>query len=114
MLKGTKKGATMLRFITVTMILLLCTAQGFFHDQLYVIETINEGIVTLEALTLDKQGQYPFVFYCDINKLPSAKEGQVILVKFAGNYLIKLEPQEQITEERQVTITNLLERLKHP
>lgn len=102
----------MLRFITIALLLLLCTAPNFFLEQLYVVEAVNEEIVTLEALALNDGTESPLVIHTSIAQLSAAKEGQVFSASFAGNYLLKLELEEEITAERKAVIADLLNMLQ--
>lgn len=111
--KGLEKGVKMLRFISLAFVLLLCTAPNFFATQLFVVESINDDIIKFESLATTETNEHAQVIYCKKKTFPQAREGQIVFIQLAGSHILKLQTDDNVTEERQIVIGRLLEKLEN-
>lgn len=96
----------MLKFLSLSLILLLLTAPEFITEEYYAVDNISDGIIMLEPLASEHSGKY----VCE-KTFPRLKEGQIVSVKMIGGHPIKVSPDLNITESRIDHIHQLLDRL---
>ncbi len=99
----------MLRFLSAALVLLLVTAPSFFSTKHFVVESITDEIIKLESLDSTQELKQNYV---QIKTFPNLKEGDVVLVKMAGNCPYSISPDPSKTHERQVGIAQLLLRIQ--
>lgn len=105
----------MVRFLLVSLLLLLVTAPDFLTTEYYVIDTIADGVIRLEPLSeayLDFTSYEQGIRYIKLRNNQHLEEGQVVAASVVGNRILKITPDPVKTEQRRAEITAILNRIR--
>ena len=98
----------MLRFLSFSFAILLLTAPGFFSTQIYVVDQVTETEIKLEPLS----NSHLTTLVTHKKTFPTLEEGSVVTISLAGNLILDIQPNHELTENRKKSIAALLSTLK--